>query len=227
MFPLLWYMAFYSVSYSQDSLTKSPVASSSWVVNGDAKGEEKSWPVLYSARYLVDGFMKCGLEIQPWCFPCYKPSLSFQWPQLNESNPEALFSPQSLASDILANILQTRADPSSFKFSDVDFWQPAILNFCSCVSRSPVSVSGTGYQSDAIYGCEPALETAKCWIQCVQDPNANGSRSVSFGNLPRFMNLVRGRGISWGRKDWGVLTVASRLFCSVRCYIGGKHKEVI
>lgn len=59
------------------------------------------------------------------------------------------------------------------------------MKFLLCVSWSPVSVSGTGYQSDAIYGREPALETAKCWIQRVRDCNDNSSRSVTFSNLSR------------------------------------------
>lgn len=64
------------------------------------------------------------------------------------------------------------------------------------VPQNPVSVSGTGYLSDATHGHEPTLETAKCWIQCVCDHNDNHSPSVSFDGLPGFTQLVRIVGFS-------------------------------
>lgn len=42
-----------------------------------------------------------GLEPQMQCFPCYQLLLSFKILKLDESNPEALFSQKSLASNSL------------------------------------------------------------------------------------------------------------------------------
>lgn len=88
------------------------------------------------------------------------------------------------------------------------------IKFLWCVSRSPVLVSGTGYQSDATYGHEPASKTAKCWIQGVHDGVDNSSRSVSFSSSPRLRKLVRLLGVleawcSWGRKERGVLLIVA------------------
>lgn len=50
------------------------------------------------------------------------------------------------------------------------------IEFLPCGSQSPVSVSGTGCPSDAMYGHEPALYTAECCSQCAQDCDDRSSQ---------------------------------------------------